>query len=76
MQAAPLLSSKAAVTNGWRSLPSADAELDKPFSYAHGDVTYPSHDIGGLGALGRAESAVSAETAYFDAGTPLLPECV
>lgn len=73
MQAAPLLSSKVAVTNGWRSLPPAHAKLGKPVSHAHRDATPPADDVGGLGALGRAESTVSAETAYFDAGYPLLP---
>ena len=73
VQAAPLLSSKAAVTNGWRSPLPAEAELGKPLSYAHGDATPPSDGVGNLGALGRAESAASAGTAYFDAGSPLLP---
>ena len=70
MQAAPLLSSRAPVTNGWRSLPAADAKLGKPLSHAHGDVTPPADDARGPEALGRAESAMSAETAYYDAGCP------
>ena len=68
MQAAPLLSSRAAVTNGWRCLPPSDAKLGKPLS--HGDVTPPAVGACGVEALGRAESAMSAETAYFDAGCP------
>ena len=68
MQAAPLLSSRASVTNGWRSLPAGDAKLGKPLS--HGDVTPPADDACVVETLGRAESAMSAETAYFDAGYP------
>ena len=72
MQAAPLLSSRAAVTNGWRSLSSADAKLGKPLSHTRADVAPSADDVCSPEALGRAESAMSAETAYFDAGDALL----
>ena len=75
MQAAPQLSSRAAVSNGWRSPAPADAKLGKLLGHAHGDVSPPADDACGSGALGRAESAMSAETAYYDAGCPLQLTC-
>lgn len=52
MQAAPLLSSRAAVTNGWRSLPPADAKLGKLLGHAHGDMMPAADDACVVEALG------------------------